>query len=113
METLTFQCGHCNKLMAVGTEYLGRQVRCPHCQQVVIAPTQPAPTSPLPEAAQEEDPLAANPAAESPFAVAPDASAGARPATTATNQPAEPDAPHPSADDTLSHLRDQTADQTP
>lgn len=31
--------------MAVGTDFLGKQVRCPHCQQVVLAPAPaPAPT---------------------------------------------------------------------
>jgi len=29
--------------MAVSTEFLGQQVRCPHCQQVVMAPTATAP----------------------------------------------------------------------
>jgi hypothetical protein len=38
MQTVNFQCGHCGKLMAVGVEFLGQQVRCPHCQQVVLAP---------------------------------------------------------------------------
>jgi hypothetical protein len=42
METVNFQCGHCGNLMAVGTDNLGQQVRCPHCQQVVVAPP-PAP----------------------------------------------------------------------
>ena len=28
--------------MAVGAEYLGQQVRCPHCQAVVVAPPRPA-----------------------------------------------------------------------
>jgi hypothetical protein len=42
METVNFQCGHCHKLMAVSREFLGQQVRCPHCQQVVLAPG-PAP----------------------------------------------------------------------
>ena len=44
MQTVNFQCGSCNNLMAVGAEYLGRQVRCPHCQAVVVAPAAaPAP----------------------------------------------------------------------
>jgi hypothetical protein len=38
MQTVTFQCGHCGNLMAVGMAYLGQQVRCPTCQQVVLAP---------------------------------------------------------------------------
>jgi hypothetical protein len=38
MQTVNFQCGHCGKLMAVSVEFLGQQVRCPHCQQVVLAP---------------------------------------------------------------------------
>src|SRR5262249_22696513 len=36
MQTVTFQCGRCGKLIAVEVEYLGRQVRCPHCQSVVL-----------------------------------------------------------------------------
>jgi hypothetical protein len=43
MATVNFQCGHCHSLMAVGQEFLGQQVRCPHCQQVVLAPA-PAPS---------------------------------------------------------------------
>ena len=50
MQTVTFQCGSCNKLMAVGAEYLGQQVRCPHCQAVVVAPSA---TAPVPDAANE------------------------------------------------------------
>jgi hypothetical protein len=38
MQTANFQCGHCGNPMAVGSEFLGQQVRCPHCQQVVVAP---------------------------------------------------------------------------
>src|SRR5262249_39424642 len=38
METVNFQCGHCGKLMGVNTAFLGQQVHCPHCQQVVVAP---------------------------------------------------------------------------
>jgi hypothetical protein len=46
MDTVKFQCGHCGNLMAVGTEFLGKQVRCPHCRQVVVAPlpSMPEPT---------------------------------------------------------------------
>src|SRR5581483_10580632 len=47
MQTVQFQCGNCHKLMAVSVEHAGRQVRCPHCQQVVVAPT----ASPQPAAA--------------------------------------------------------------
>src|SRR5262249_34779824 len=42
-----FKCGSCNNLMAVTTEHLGMQVRCPHCQQIVVAPTT-APSPPPP-----------------------------------------------------------------
>ncbi len=44
METVQFQCGHCGSMMGVGQEYLGQQVRCPTCQQVVFAPTASAPS---------------------------------------------------------------------
>lgn len=43
MQTMNFQCGHCNNLMAVSTEFLGQQVRCPHCSGVVVAPNAPTP----------------------------------------------------------------------
>ena len=39
MQTVNFQCGHCGNLMAVSTEFLGQQVRCPTCQGVVVAPS--------------------------------------------------------------------------
>lgn len=50
MQTVQFQCGGCGKLMAVGAENLGRQVRCPHCQVVVTAPSAAvaAPPAPVP-----------------------------------------------------------------
>src|SRR5262245_29517026 len=50
MQPVQFKCGHCNNLMAVGPEFLGQQVRCPHCQQVVVAP------APQPAAAPAEAP---------------------------------------------------------
>lgn len=53
MQTLNFNCSHCGKLMAVGMNLLGRNVRCPHCKQVVQAPA----TSP-----QQANPPQASPA---------------------------------------------------
>src|SRR5262245_1373079 len=37
MAAIKFPCSACSKLMAVNEEYAGKKVRCPHCQQVVIA----------------------------------------------------------------------------
>jgi len=52
MQTVNFHCPHCGNLMAVGTNLLGRNVRCPHCRQVVRAPAAPgeppAPSAPAP-----------------------------------------------------------------
>ena len=48
MQTVNFKCGHCGNLMAVGTDFLGQQVRCPHCQQVVLAPPPAAAPAPPP-----------------------------------------------------------------
>jgi hypothetical protein len=45
METVQLQCGSCNKLMAISTQHLGGQVRCPHCQAVVQAPPRPQPAA--------------------------------------------------------------------
>jgi hypothetical protein len=53
MQTVNFQCGHCGKLMAVTANLLGRQVRCPHCQQVVVAP----PPAPAPDPAPPPAPI--------------------------------------------------------
>jgi hypothetical protein len=59
MQTVNFQCGHCRSLMAVGVEYLGKQVRCPHCQNVVLAPPAAAPApvpAPVPPPAPQPQP---------------------------------------------------------
>jgi hypothetical protein len=65
-QTVNFQCGHCGKLMAVGVEFLGQQVRCPHCQQVVLAPAANAPAAFAPAAPAPESAPAPLPA-EDPF----------------------------------------------
>lgn len=46
MQSVNFRCGHCGNLMAVGEEFLGQQVRCPHCEQVVA--TSPGEAGPGP-----------------------------------------------------------------
>jgi hypothetical protein len=56
MQTVTFTCGHCGNLMAVGTDLLGKQVRCPHCQQVIEAVVSTSP-SPPPPVFQQPAPL--------------------------------------------------------
>jgi phage FluMu protein Com len=68
MQTVNFQCGHCGKLMAVGSDFLGQQVRCPHCQQVVVAPlaesrppSDPEPVSGLVETILHTPPPIADP----------------------------------------------------
>src|SRR5438876_3627008 len=48
MQTINFECGHCHNLMAVGENFLGQQFRCPHCQQVVVAPLPPSPPAVVP-----------------------------------------------------------------
>jgi len=54
MQTVNFHCPHCGNLMAVGTNLLGRNVRCPHCKQVVRAPAAagepPGVSAPAPQA---------------------------------------------------------------
>ncbi len=47
MQTLTFSCPHCKNLMAVVLDLLGRQVQCPTCKKVIIAPN----AVPTPQAA--------------------------------------------------------------
>jgi len=60
MQTVNFQCGNCNNLMAVSAEFLGQQVRCPHCQAVVVAPAAPAPAKLSPTEAVGFSPPPAN-----------------------------------------------------
>lgn len=57
MPAITFQCGNCKNLMAVEDHLLGQQVRCPHCQQVVVVPesTPSAPPSSEPTPATASD----------------------------------------------------------
>lgn len=38
MPTQTYPCPFCGKKMGVRSEFLGRHVRCPHCNQKVLAP---------------------------------------------------------------------------
>jgi hypothetical protein len=38
MEIINFQCGQCGNMMGVTIDCLGQQVRCPTCEQVVVAP---------------------------------------------------------------------------
>lgn len=38
MQPLTFACPKCGRRMGVGLELMGKQVRCPHCRQIVVAP---------------------------------------------------------------------------
>jgi hypothetical protein len=48
MATVNFNCNLCGKLMAVLEDHLGKRVRCPHCQQVIQAPST-RPTTAAPE----------------------------------------------------------------
>lgn len=75
MQTVNFRCGHCDKVMAVTQDCLGQQVRCPHCQQVVLAPAAPgaaAPSTPgrvpPPGPTQVSDPATAAPSGNGPAA---------------------------------------------
>jgi DNA-directed RNA polymerase subunit RPC12/RpoP len=54
MQTVNFNCSHCGKLMAVGLNLLGRNVRCPHCKQVVLAPASAVPSAPPPPQVSSE-----------------------------------------------------------
>src|SRR6185312_7135730 len=50
MPNQTFPCPFCGKKMGVGTEYLGKKVRCPNpkCNQVLVAPSPSGAASPPP-----------------------------------------------------------------
>src|SRR4029453_1019886 len=61
--TVTFPCPFCGRRMGVPAELLGKQVRCPHCKQVVLAPATvgPAPTTAPPPPPPPPPPPAAPP----------------------------------------------------
>lgn len=65
MATQTFPCPFCGKKMGVGSEYLGKKVRCPNpkCNQVLVAPspTNAARTNPPATAAKSSPPAAPEP----------------------------------------------------
>ncbi|HUR54810.1 MAG TPA: hypothetical protein VMZ71_11810 [Gemmataceae bacterium] len=44
-QPLTFPCPFCGRRMGVGMELAGKHVRCPHCKQIVLAPTAAVPTT--------------------------------------------------------------------
>lgn len=102
MQTVNFSCGHCGNLMAVALELLGQHVRCPHCQQVVVAPSATTPTAPPseppPPAPPEPEPYSfSSPAAHeedifTPKEVHDDLFADSKPA--ALEIPAEPSWPN-------------------
>jgi DNA-directed RNA polymerase subunit RPC12/RpoP len=58
MPTATFECGHCGRWIKVDSVYLGRPVRCPHCQGVVSARIQPATETAAPAPPESEIELA-------------------------------------------------------
>lgn len=66
MERVNFRCGHCGQLIAVSSQHLGQQVRCPHCQKVVLAPASipaapPPPPPPVPAAQTLDQTFAISP----------------------------------------------------
>jgi hypothetical protein len=62
MPTQTFPCPFCAKKMGVGIELLGKKVRCPHCNQVLVAPAPAA----MPVEAPAPIPVVAAPPPPSP-----------------------------------------------
>jgi hypothetical protein len=42
METVTFTCQHCGEMVTVRVDSLDKEVECPHCLQMSIAPEAPA-----------------------------------------------------------------------
>ena len=69
--TQTFPCPFCGRRMGVRTEMLGRHVRCPHCSQVVLAPTVSTGTPAASPRAEDSKPAPVPPPAEespNPFA---------------------------------------------
>ena len=67
MPPQTFPCPFCGKKMGVGIELLGKKVRCPHCNQILVAPTPTViPVPPPPVASVVAIPIAVPPPAPIP-----------------------------------------------
>jgi outer membrane lipoprotein-sorting protein len=46
MSAFKFSCPHCQQHMQVTSEYVGLQINCPGCQQVIVVPEEPHETTP-------------------------------------------------------------------
>lgn len=69
---ITFPCPFCTRRMGVLAELLGRQVRCPHCKQVVVAPvTAGTPPAPVAVAEPQQPAPVTIPTPSTPTVVAP------------------------------------------
>jgi hypothetical protein len=55
MQPFTFPCPNCGRRVGIGLELLGKSVRCPHCRQVVVAPTATPSKGPTPSPFSEAD----------------------------------------------------------
>lgn len=60
MVNVNVKCGRCQKMMAISPQNLGKQVRCPYCQQVVATPKS-APAAAVPGSAAGGGGAAATP----------------------------------------------------
>ncbi len=81
---VTFPCPFCGRRMGVPAELVGKQVRCPHCKQVVTAPV----TAGTPPAAPAVIPVdAPPPPAPSPVVVVPEPPKAPEPELRAFNIP--------------------------
>lgn len=70
MQTVQFPCSCCGNTMEVDGELLGRQVSCPHCQQVVTAPA----NAPALEEFQPTESMSAFDGSSQPAEIAPESS---------------------------------------
>ncbi len=107
MQTVNFQCGHCGNLMAVSVEYLGQQVRCPTCQQVVLAP---AVSTHLSSDSGMEPPISSNEESESLF---PQWSEATTSLPANSEVPSMELAPQPTAPEALSSFAEETLPTSP
>ena len=62
MSTIQFNCGACNATLKIPQQHVGKQLRCPKCQEVMVVPDpselgQPAAPEPQQLVSQTNDPL--------------------------------------------------------
>ena len=97
MEIINFQCSHCGNMMGVTVDCLGQEVRCPTCEQVVVAPsgaTEPSPREPAAVGSHDHEDIFSPPETDGLFGSEPAPRLEMPPASPSSNGPPVDQTPH-------------------